>query len=612
MNPTHPKIRPDHLQRQAYVYIRQSTLHQVQHNQESRRRQYALRDRAIALGWLPSAVVVIDEDQGLSGRDTKRLGFQRLLEAISRGQAGAVLCLEVSRISRRSSAWHGLIEICAWQDTLIIEEENIYDPNLSDDQFHLGIRGLIGENELATIRKRMHKSIIKKAQRGELRFHPPTGLLWDKKGTFRLDPDEQVQGAIRLFFRQFQRLGNASAVTRYFDDHKILFPTRHFGGVKYGELEWKPLSYQRALQVLHNPLYAGAYAFGRRTFSRKRKPREKWNQHQVMLPQEEWISLIWDAFPSYISRDEFEANQRRLTANNPGKVGSGTVRSGAALLGGLMLCGLCSRMMYVEYGGSHGQYITYVCHPYRPRGHSHACQRVPGENVDRSVVQRVLEALTPAEIDLSLRVLDELDQQTASLRRQWELRLERARYEANLARRRYQSVEPENRIVARTLEQEWEERLESLAQAEQEYADAQQATPLTLSPQERQQLLALSRDLPALWNAETTTLAERKEVLRLLIADVTLTRQDANVLVQLRWITNEVEEWIVPVPRRRCTRTDPAVIERIRELSPTHTDAEIAICLNEAGMLTVHEKAFNASRVSGLRRIHRIVKFRRN
>ncbi len=283
MNPTYPKIRPDHLQRQAYVYIRQSTLHQVQHNQESRRRQYALRDRAIALGWLPSAVVVIDEDQGLSGQNTERPGFQRLLEAISRGQVGAVFCLEVSRISRRSSAWHGLIEICAWQDTLIIEEENIYDPNLSDDRFHLGIRGLMGENELATLRKRMHKSIVEKARRGELRFHPPTGLLCDKKGTFRLDPDDQVQGAIQLFFREFQRLGNAAAVTRYFDDHKILFPTCHFGGVRDGELEWKPLSHQRALRVLHNPLYAGAYAYGRRTFSRQRKPRGKWDQREVLM-----------------------------------------------------------------------------------------------------------------------------------------------------------------------------------------------------------------------------------------------------------------------------------------------------------------------------------------
>ncbi len=611
MNPVYPKIRPDHLQRQAYVYIRQSTLHQVHHNRESRRRQYALRDRAIALGWLPSAVVVIDEDQGLSGQDAKRPGFQRLIEAISHGQVGAIFCLEVSRVSRRSSAWHGLIEICAWQDTLIIEEENIYDPNLSDDRFHLGIRGLMGENELSTLRKRMHKSIIEKARRGELRFHPPTGLLWEKE-TFCLDPDEQVQGAIRLFFHQFQRLGNASAVTRYFDDHKILFPTRHFGGVRRGELEWKPLSYQRAIRVLHNPLYAGAYAFGRRAFSRKRKPREKWNQHQALLPREEWISLIWDAFPGYISRDEFEANQRRITANHPGKVGSGTVRSGAALLGGLALCGLCGRAMHVEYGGTHGQYVTYVCHSNRSRGRSHACQRVPGENVDRSVVQSALEALTPAEINLSLRVLDELDQQTASLRRQWELRLERACYEANLARRRYQSVEPENRIVARTLEQEWEKQLEALAQAEQEYADAQEATPLTLSQRERQQLSALSRDLPALWNAATTTVAERKEVLRLLIADVTLTRQDTHVLVQLRWITNEMEEWTVSVPRHRYARTDQAVIERVRELSPTYTDAEIAVRLNEAGMLTVHKKAFNASRVGGLRRIHRIVKVRRN
>jgi DNA invertase Pin-like site-specific DNA recombinase len=612
MNPSNPKIKPDHLQRQAYVYIRQSTLHQVQHNLESQRRQYALRERAIDLGWFPSTVVVIDDDQGLSGQDTERPGFQRLLQAISSGQVGAVFCIEVSRLSRRSSAWHGLVELCAWQGTLIVEEENVYDPNLSDDRFHLGIRGLMYENELDTLRKRMHKSRIEKARRGELRFHPPTGLLCDKGGTFRLDPDDQVQEAIRLLFRQFQRLGNAFAVTRYFDDHKILFPTRHFGGVRDGELKWKSLSHQRTLGVLHNPLYAGAYAYGRRTFSRQRKPREKWSQREVLLPQEEWIGLIWDAFPSYISRDEFDANERRLAANNPHRAGRGAARSGAALLGGLGICGLCGRSMCVEYDGTYGQYVTYICYPHRKRGRAHACQRVRGENIDQSVVQRVLEALTPAEIDLSLRVLDEIDQQTASLRRQWELRLERERYETDLAQRRYLLVEPENRLVTRSLELEWEKRLQALAQAEQEYADAQKATPLALSEREREQLLALSHDLPALWQAETTTVVERKEILRLLIADVTLTSQDANVLVQLRWITNEVEEWIVPTPRRRCIRTDPAVIERIRELSPTHTDAEIAVCLNEAGMLTVHEKVFNASRVSGLRRIHQIVKVRRN
>jgi len=359
------KIRLDHLRRQAYIYIRQSTLRQVYHNQESRRRQYALQERAVALGWSSSAVEMIDEDQGRSGRDSDRPGFQRLMEAISHGEVGAVFCLEVSRLSRRSSTWHALVELCVEQDTLLIDEESVYDPNLPDDQLMLGLRGLMKESELDTLRRRMQLSREEKARRGELRFHPPTGLVHDRRGNLRLDPDEEVQGAVRLLFEQFRRLGSAAAVVRYFDDHDLVFPIRHFGGVRDGEVGWKPLTYQRTLQVLHNPLYAGAYAYGRRAYSRQRKPREMWGQREVKMPQEDWLSLIWDAFPSYISREEYEANQRRLAANRPGSKESGAARSGAASLSGCVICGVCGRAMQVVYSGTGGRYVTYVCRPWR-------------------------------------------------------------------------------------------------------------------------------------------------------------------------------------------------------------------------------------------------------
>ena len=607
MRETSSKIQLDHLQRQAYIYIRQSTLQQVYQHQESERRQYALQEQAIALGWSHSALVVVDQDQGLSGQNEARPGFQRLMAAVSGGQVGAILCLEASRLSRRSSAWHALIEVCAWQNTLLIDEEGVYDPNLTNDRLVLGLRGLVGENELDTLRRRLQVSREDKARRGELRLHPPTGFGHDSEGGFQLDPDEQVQGAVRLFFAQFRRSGNASAVTRYFHRHNLLFPTRHFGGVKDGEVSWKPLSYGRTLYVLHDPIYAGAYVYGRHAHSRQRKPRAKQGQTEVRLPPEQWLVLIWDAFKGYISREEYEANQHRLRANRPGPTSGGAARSGAALLSGQVICGRCGRPMRVAYQGTDGQYVFYICYPDKPQGQYHTCQRVPGNDVDQSVAQVILEALTAAEIELSLQVLDEIAQQRETLQRQWQRRLERAQYEVDLARRRYQQVEPENRLVTRTLEREWEERLATLAQVEQAYAIAQQQSLLVLSEQERERLLALACDLPALWDAETTTLAERKDLLRLLIADVTLTRQNADILVQLRWVTNEMEQWTVPLPQRGV-RTIPVVLERIREMTPDYTDAEIARRLNEAGFCTAHEKPFTKDRVHGLRRTHRILK----
>lgn len=610
MNTGNGKVRLDHMQRQAYIYIRQSTLQQVYHHQESRRRQYALQDQAVALGWSRAALVIVDEDQGWSGQDTERPGFRRLMEAAARGEVGAIFCLEVSRLARRSSVWHALIELCAWHNTLLIDEDGVYDPKLANDRLLLGIRGLVDENELATLRRRMQVSREEKARRGELKVQPPTGFIHDRQGRLRLDPDEEVQGAIHLFFEQFRRLGSAAAVVRYFDAHNLRFPTRHVGGVRDGEVIWKPLTYGRALYVLHDPIYAGAYVYGRHAHSHQRKPREKQHQGEVRLPQDQWLVLIWDAFPGYISRAEYEANQQRLRENRSTASTSGVARSGAALLSGRVLCGVCGRPMRVAYEGTGGQYVVYVCYPERHHGRYHACQRVPGTRVDQSVVQAVLQALTPAEIELSLQVLETVAQQQEALRLQWERRLERARYEADLARRRYRQVDPENRLVARTLEREWEQGLTTLAEMEQAYTRAQQEASLVLDEEARAHLLALAHDLPALWKAESTTLAERKELLRLLIADVTLTRQETEIVVQLRWITNRADTWTVPLPQRGA-RTAPVVIERIRELAPSHTDAEIAACLNAENLRTAHDQPFTKQRVHSLRRTHRIVKVQR-
>ncbi len=607
MNASQGKVQLDHLQRQAYIYIRQSTLQQVYHCQESGRRQYALQDTARALGWSPTALVVVDEDQGRSGQDAERPGFRRLMDAVARGQVGAIFCLEVSRLARRSSVWHALVELCAWHNTLLIDAEGIYDPKLANDRLLLGIRGLVDENELTTLRRRMQVSREDKARRGALKVQPPTGFVHDRQGRLRLDPDEEVQGAMRLFFEQFRRLGSAAALVRYFETHHLRFPTRRPDGAQRGEVIWKPLTYGRALYVLHDPIYAGAYVYGRHAHSHQRQPREKRHQGESRLPQDQWLVLLWDAFPGYINRAEYEANQRQLRENRSTASTSGAARPGMALLSGRVLCGLCGRPMRVAYQGTGGQYIVYLCYPERHRGRYHVCQRVPGNGVDHSASQVVLQALTPAEIELSLQVLATITQQQQVLRRQWERRLERARYETDLARRRYRQVDPDNRLVARTLEHEWEQSLTTLAEVEQTYARAQQEAPLTLDEEARAHLLALAHDLPALWHAESTTPAERKELLRLLIADVTLTRRKTDILVQLRWVTNQVATWTVPLPQRGA-RTASLVLERIRELTPHHTDAEIAVCLNAEDLCTAHGQPFTKQRVHSLRRTHRIVK----
>ncbi len=604
------KIQLDHLQRRAYIYVRQSSPQQVLNNQESRRRQYALRERAIALGWPPQAVVIIDDDQGTSSQALERPGFQQLFQAITDGEVGALFNTEVSRLARENSAWCGLMQLCGWQDTLLIDERTVYDPNLPDDRLLLGIQGLLSEAELYRLQHRLQESREAKARRGELRFRPPTGLVHDVQGRLGLDPDEEVQGAVRLLFTQFQRLGSAAAVVRFFHRHKLMFPTRHFGGVQDGTVEWKPLDYQRTLRVLHNPLYAGAYAYGRRAWSWRRKPRDKRRQRSMSLPPEDWLVLEWDAFSGYISREEYEANQRQLAANNRSAgPRRGVARSGAALLTRLVLCGLCGRPMQVVYHGTDGRYWSYVCRPWRHLGDNRECQRVPGTPVDPRVAQAVLAALTPAEIELSLQVLEAVAQQAKAVRQQWERRLERARYTADLARRRYQQVEPEHRLVVRTLEREWEEALAALVQVEQAYAAAQREKPLTLSEVEREQLLALARDVPALWEAETTTLAERKAVVRLLIADVSLTRRATDIRVQLRWITNSVDEWTVPLPQRGM-KTDPVVLDQVRALAPTHTDAEIAAYLNANNHRTARGNHFTRDRVRSLRYRHQIGKVR--
>jgi DNA invertase Pin-like site-specific DNA recombinase len=602
------KIQDDHLQRLAYIYVRQSSKMQVWEHQESTQRQYDLRNRARQLGWSDERIVTVDADLGHSASDPTvlRSGFQRLLADLALGQVGAVFSVEVSRLARQDSEWHHLVEVAALTGTVLVDEQQVYDPRLPDDRLMLGVKGLLSSSELRQMGLRLWENKLRKAQRGELRINLPVGLVFDPHQGIRLDPDEQVQAAVRLLFERFRLSGRISHVVRYFQEHDLQFPKRKGGW--HGPLQWGRLTCQRVRAVLLNPLYSGAYVYGRTTRRAVAKPRERLHQHTVHLSPQEWEVLLWDAFPAYISRAEYEANLARLEQNRHKQRVAGRRQDGMALLSGIVLCGCCGKRMYVAYSGIQSQHITYVCCHRQRRYAEPTCQRIPGREVDKVVSEAVLAALTPAQMALSLAVMEEMERQQAALRQQWELRLEGARYTAQLAQRRYEQVDPDNRLVARTLEQEWEAKLREVEQLETDLARQRAHSPLTLDEAQRQQVANLAQDLPRVWNAETTSAAERKQLLQLLVADVTLTRQEAEVLVQIRWYTNEVDTLKAALPARGAPPVPETVVEWVRALSPTHTDAQIAKILGDEGVQTPREKPFTARRVQGLRRRYGIRK----
>jgi DNA invertase Pin-like site-specific DNA recombinase len=603
------KVLAEHLERRAYVYVRQSDPAQVRDHQESTRRQYELKNRARQLGWPDGRIMVIDEDLGHSASDANRVrsGFERLLADVVVGRAGAILSVEVSRLARQDSQGHRLVEVAALTGTLLIDERTVYDPRLSDDRLMLGIKVLLSSNEVRQMGQRLWENKLRKAQRGELRINLPVGLVFDPQQGICMDPDERVQAAVRLLFERFRLNHKISHVVRYFHDHDLQFPKRKGGW--HGPLEWAPLSCQRVRAALCNPLYAGAYVYGRVTQRAVAKPPDKRHQRAVRLPPQDWAVTIWDAFPSYISRAEYEANQAILEQNrrkSPG--GPSRRRDGAALLTGIVLCGRCGQRMQVVYSGKDSRRITYICCHRQRRYAEPVCQRIPGQAVDHVIAQAVLTALTPAQVELSLAVIQEVERQQAELREQWELRLEGARYAARLAQRRYEQVDPENRLVARNLERQWEAKLRNVEHLETEFARQRGQPTLALNATQRQQLADLVHDLPQVWHAETTSWTERKDLLQLLVADVTLTRQETDILIQIRWHTNELHTFTAPLPRRGAPPVPEAVVERVRRLSRSHTDRKIADALNQDGIQTSRGQPFTAKRVQGLRRRYGIRK----
>lgn len=604
----HQKITTAHLSRMAYLYVRQSTLRQVFENTESTHRQYALRERAVALGWPLERIVVIDSDLGQSGASAAdREGFQRLVTEVSLGHVGIVLGLEVSRLARNSTDWHRLLELCAFADTLILDEDGLYDPAHFNDRLLLGLKGTMSEAELHVLKARLRGGIMSRARRGELKQMVPVGFVHDAQDRVVLDPDAQVQSTVRLFFETFKRTGSCLAVVKEFHAKGLLFPRRLRSGVHKGELVWAELLHCRARQIIRNPRYAGAFVFGRT----KQRHLPNGKVCSRLVPSEEWI-LLRDIHPGYITWEEYQSNLQRVKGNalawSPER-SRGPAREGTALLQGLVLCGTCGERMSVRYHSHRNQKIpTYWC-GRRPmqRGEGALCQTVHGGALDAAIGDLVMEVMTPMAIEVALAVQQELvnrREEADRLRRQ---HVERARYEADLAQRRFLKVDPDNRLVADALEADWNERLRALAAAQEAYEKATAADTNVLTDAERAELLALATDFPRLWRDPRTQMKEKKRMLRLLIEDVTLTKGDM-LHVDIRFVGGAARSLDLPLPKScvELRTTDAEVVKEIDRLIDTYTDGEIADILNERGVRTVVTTPWTGARIGRLRTIYRL------
>ena len=605
VSPMKHKIKTAHLARRAYLYVRQSTLRQVLENTESSQRQYALRERAVALGWPADNIEVIDEDQGKSGADSDgRVGFQRLVAEVGVGHAGIVMGLEVSRLARNNADWHRLLEICALTDTLILDEDGVYDPAHFNDRLLLGLKGTMSEAELHVLRARLRGGILNQARRGALKVRLPTGLAYDPTGRVVLVPDVQVQESFLLFFRVFARVGTAHGVVRHWQDNELTFPRRLHTGPCKGDLVWGGLTQGRALNILRNPRYAGAFCYGRRRETRTASGKPK----QVLRAQGEWVALLPDAHDGYISWAQFEENRQRLALNARACAGNSRntpPREGPALLQGLVLCGRCGRAMSVRYHKqAKGLVPEYGCSKAVSLGAA-VCQSIPGAGVDDAVGRLLLEVVSPMALEVSLAVQQELEGRLEEVDRLHHRQVERAQQEAELARRRYLQVHPDNRMVANVVEAEWNDKLRALDRAQQDYERQRQADRLVLDQQQKQRVLDLASDFRKVWQSPATDVRDRKRMTRLLVEDVTLLKGD-EVTAHIRFRGGTTRTLTVPraKPAWETWVTAPQTVARIDELLDEHTCDETARILNEDGHLSGQGKAFFGWRVKQILRSH--------
>jgi DNA invertase Pin-like site-specific DNA recombinase len=577
-----------HLSKLAIVYVRQSSTQQILDHKESRERQYALADYAATLGWPRERILVIDEDQGRSGRSVEqRPGFQRLLAEVSLDHVGLILGLELSRLSRSSKDWYHLLEVCAVFGTLLADQDGIYDANDSNDRLVLGLKGTMSEVELTTMRNRLERGKLHKAERGELILTVPCGYLKLSSSEVILDPDEQVRATVQLVFGKFAELGSFGKVYRYLRQNKILMGCRVQQGPRRGELVWRPISRALLGRMLHHPIYAGAYSYGRRRVDRKRTAAKGGKVRMQYVPMAEWKVLQRDRLPAYITWERYLENQQRLLANRSWPEAPGVPRAGAALLPGLLRCGACGRRMHAGYRTKAKPY--YECMRRKLEGST--CCGLGAAVIDDLVGEQVLRALEPAAVELSLQAMENIHQERKRLHQHWQQRLERAAQEAQRAERQYHAVEPENRLVARSLERRWEEALRTQQALQEDYERFLQEQPRQLSEGERARIVALASDIPTLWHAAETTAAERKEIVRLLVERVVVhvrpDSEQARVEIAWRGGLTTSHNIVRSVARYESLSAYAQLLERIRQLRHEGlTIAEVARQLNREGYRT--------------------------
>lgn len=601
MTPTtrHPKIRPDHLRRHAVVYVRQSSAHQVRGNRESSGRQYGLVERAKALGWAAKFVQTIDEDQGRSGASSAhRHGFKKLLAEIGAGQVGVVLALEASRLARSSADWHRLVEICVVTQTLLADETSVYDPRDPNDRLLLGVKGTISEAELFTLRCRLHEGRWNKARRGELSRPLPIGYLRADSGKVTKDPDRQVQSRLNYIFRLFAKHKVARRVVVQLMQEKLKIPAQIWGGPRHGGVTWKTPDQRDVIRMLHNPVYAGAYAYGMAEYDAFDRSPTNGQAKARRRPLDQWPVCLQNVYPAYITWEQFMQNQKTLRSNWYRQESQGAPRRGKALLQGISYCGRCGeKMSTLHYSAKENRSPAYACyHDYRQHGGA-TCQCVVATGVDENVAQLFLEAMTAANVEIALHALEQLQRDRHESAKQWDLQLQRADYEVDLARRCYEAADPENRMVTDELEKRWEQALRHRCQLEREREEFERRQPTSICDSDRQRIKELSSNLSQVWHAKTTSMEDRKTLLRFLVRRVHLdgVTEKGRIRIDVEWHTGAHTKTTIdrlPVGAW-APKTPPEAERRIQRLLSEHDYASTAAVLNAEGFRTAKGLPFD-------------------
>jgi len=607
------KITHSHLKRNAYIYIRQSTEHQVQENIESQQRQYELVLLAQQYNWHEDSIIVIDDDLGRSASSTTgRTGFAKLVADVALNKAGIIFGLEVSRLARNNRDWYQLLDLCSMTGTLIADQDGVYDPSSFNDRLLLGLKGTMSEAELHMIKSRMLQGLYHKAKKGELKFKLPVGYQFDHDGKIIKSHDEQVVHIIDLTFKKFFEIGSVNGVLKYFLEESLLFPRQATFDKK---IRWVRPYYKAIRDTLKNPLYTGTYVFGRTKVVKELDKHGNQISRQKTQNMEDWDVVIHDHHPAYISWNQYLKIQKQIEKNTtpPKSQASQVVREGSALLQGLARCGNCGRSMHVSY---HGQgkksYPYYICNMAYRSFSEHYCQSIGGRRIDQAVSDAFLEAVSPASLNIHLKAMQQIQHQQDMALEQLQLQLERAQYEAERAFRQFDAVEPENRLVARTLEKQWNESLKRVEEIKARIKERKKTFQDRLSKIQEEQVRRLAHNLPALWNAPTTTDKDRKMLLRAAIQEVQLTKIDRDVTVKILWAGGAVTEQIVHLPKVRSKRhTSLDIVELVRQLAKKFTDDQIARILIRQGHKTATGLTFNAHKVANLRRNYGIPRYKK-